>query len=69
MNSNICLSIFPGDGNYVRTIARGGGNTSQRKWHLCHADTKPYVGIIETIGDHPSIPQRRKDIFEFFSHM
>lgn len=42
---------------------------AKEKWHLCHADTKPYVGIIETIGDHPSIPQRRKDIFEFFSHM
>lgn len=36
---------------------------------VSHADTKPYGGIIETIGDLPSIPQRPKDIFEIASRV
>lgn len=36
---------------------------------VSHADIKPYMGIIESIGDLPSIPQRPRDISEFFSHM
>lgn len=36
---------------------------------ISRADTQPDRGITESIGDLPSIPQRPKDIFEFFSHV
>lgn len=36
---------------------------------VSQADTKAYRGIKESIGDLPSIPQRPKDIFDFFSHV